>query len=92
MNLTLNLVLCGLLLVCAIAVGVYRNWLEEHCDHNIHLHTDSHDVAIVDHQNAICRRLDAMDKLKKALTAAVIAYAVLIAGIATYHAWTTSGM
>ena len=92
MNLTFNLVLCGVLLVCAVAVSVYRNWLEEHCDHYIHLHNDSHDSAIVSHQALICRRLETMDKLKKGLIAAVIVYAVVIAGIATYNAWISAGM
>jgi hypothetical protein len=92
MNLALNLVLCGILLACAVAVSVYRNWLEEHCDHTIHLHSDSHDAAVINEQQAVCRRLEAMDKLKTGLIAAVIVYAVVIAGMATYHAWTTANL
>ena len=92
MNLPLNLILCGVLLACAVGVSVYRNWLEEHCDHNIHLHNDMHDAAVVGQQQAICRRLEAMDKLKTALIAAVIVYAVVIAAVAGYHAWTTTNI
>jgi hypothetical protein len=92
MNLTLNLVLCGLLLCAAVGVAVYRNWLEDHCDHYIHLHNDSHDASLVTEQSVLCRRLEIMDKLKTGLVAAVIVYALVIVGIASYHAWTTSGM
>ncbi len=92
MNLTLNLIACGLLLALAIAVSVYRNWLEEHCDHYIHLHNDSHDATLVQGQSALCRRLEVMDKLKIGLITATIVYALVIVGIASYSAWNSSGM
>lgn len=92
MNLTLNLILCGLLLVLAVGVAVYRNWLEDHCDHYIHLHNDSHDASIINEQSDLCRRLGMMDKLKTGLIAAVIVYALVIVGVATYNAWTTAGV
>jgi hypothetical protein len=92
MNLTLNIIACGLLLCCAVGVSVYRNWLEEHCDHYIHLHNDTHDAAVVNAQSAICRRLEMMDKLKTSLIVATIVYALVIVGIASYNAWTTSGI
>lgn len=90
MNLTLNLIACGLLVCATVGVWVYRNWLEEHCDHYVHLHNDTHDSALVDGQSAMCRRLELMDKLKTALIVAVIVYAVVIAGLATYSAWNAS--
>ena len=87
-----NLIVCGFLLVCAIAVSVYRNWLEEHSDHYIHLHGDPHDAAVVNQQSTIGHRLEVMDKLKTGLIAAVIVYAVVIAIVAGYRAWNASGM
>lgn len=92
MNLTLNLIACGCLLALTVAIAVYRNWLEEHCDHYIHLHNDSHDIAVIEGQSAICRRLEMMDKLKTGLIAAVIVYAVVIVAVATYNAWNASGL
>ena len=44
------------------------------------------------HLESLERRLAMMDKLKTGLIAAVIVYALVIVGLATYHAWTTSGI
>lgn len=87
MNLTMNLVICGVLALVAIGVSLYHKYLEDHCDHYIHLHNDSHDATVVNAQAEICKRIEAMDKLRKGLFAAVIVYAVAIAGFAAYSAW-----
>lgn len=92
MNLTLNLIVCGCLLALAVGVSVYRNWLEEHCDHYLHLHNDNHDVALVDAQSNVCHRLQVMDRLKTALMVAVAVYALVIVGFASYNAWTSAGL
>ncbi|MBV9611607.1 MAG: hypothetical protein JO091_04005 [Acidobacteriaceae bacterium] len=91
MNLVLHLSLLGVLIVAAVAVGLYRKYLEDHCDTYLHLHGDSHDAALVNTQSAICKRLEAMSKIRTALIVAVIVYAVAIAGIAIYTAWNTQG-
>jgi hypothetical protein len=91
MNLILHIVLCSVLILVTVGVAIYRHWLENHCDHYIHLHNDSHDASVIDAQSAMCRRFEMMDKLRTALIAAVIVYAVAIIGIATYSAWNTAG-
>jgi hypothetical protein len=87
MNLTLHLVLCGVLLLATVGVALYRKWLEDHCDNYIHLHNDSHDVAVVDTQQGLCRRLESIGKLQTLMIAAVIAYALIIVAVLTYNAW-----
>ncbi len=91
-TIVLNVILCCMLAVIAVGVSLYRKYLEDHCDHYIHLHDDSHDSSVVSSQSAICKRIEVMDKLKNGLIVAVIAYAVAIAGFAAYTAWNTSAM
>ena len=91
MNLILNLILCGVLVLVAIGVALYRKWLEDHCDHYIHLHDDSHDATVINAQAAITRRIEVMDKLKTGLIVAIVVYALAIAGWATYAAWNAAG-
>lgn len=91
-HLILNLVLCGILVVLAVAAGLYRKWLEDHCDGYIHLHNDSHDQALVAEQSMMCKRLEAMGKVRTALIVAVILYAVAIVALVSYNAWNSPGM
>jgi hypothetical protein len=92
MNLVLNAILCGVLALVTVGVSLYRKYLEDHCDHYIHLHNDSHDSSVITAQSEICKRIETMDKLRKGLMVAVIVYAVAIAGFATYAAWNAAGM
>jgi hypothetical protein len=89
MNMTFHLILCGVLAVVVVGLFVYRRWLENHDDPYIHLHNDSHDAGIVNTQSSMAKRLDAVDKVKNGLLVAVILYALAIAGMAIYMAWTT---
>ena len=89
MNLTLHIILCGVLVAIAVATGLYRKWLEDHCDNYLHLHSDSHDTSLVTAQAGVCKRLEVLSKVRTALIVAVIVYAVAIAGVATYSAWNT---
>lgn len=91
MNLTLHLGLCAILLMATIGLYLYRRWLENHEDHYIHLHNDSHDSAIINSQASMCKRCETVDKIKYATLAATIVYAVAIAGMATYQAWNRPG-
>ncbi len=90
MNMTLNIILCAVLVLITVGVYLYRRWLENHCDSYIHLHNDSHDSAIISHQSVLCRRLELVDKAKYALVVAVILYILAIIGMALYSAWNTS--
>jgi hypothetical protein len=78
--------------VITVGVSLYRRWLENHCDHYIHLHSDTHDAAVVSTQAAMCRKLDLLEKLRIGLIVAVVVYALAIAGIASYAAWNRAGM
>jgi hypothetical protein len=91
-SLVLNIILCCVLIAITVGVSLYRKWLEDHCDHYIHLHNDSHDATVVSSQADLCKRLETMDKLKTGLIVAVVVYAIAIAGYAVYGAWTASGM
>jgi hypothetical protein len=91
MNVILNLSLCGVLIVAAVAVGLYRRWLENHCDTYLHLHNDSHDTTIVSTQAAMCKRLETITKLRTALVVAVILYGLAIGAFAVYTAWNSQG-
>ena len=92
MNLVVNSILCGVLALIAIGVSLYRKYLEDHCDHYIHLHNDSHDSTVISAQSEICKRIETMDKLKKGLYTAVIVYAVAIIGFAAWTAWNANFM
>jgi hypothetical protein len=92
MNLMLNVILCGVLVLITIGVALYHKWLENHTDHYIHLHNDSHDASVISSQSTMGRRLEMMDKLRTALIVAVVIYALAIVGIAAYNAWNTSGL
>lgn len=91
MNLTLNLILCGILILITVAMFLYKRWLENHDDPYIHLHNDSHDSSIITTQTSMAKRLDTVDKVKNGLVVAVILYALAIAGMAIYSAWNNPG-
>ena len=87
MNLIPHLVICGVLLLTTIGLYLYRRWLENHEDHYIHLHNDSHDSAIINSQTSMCKRCETVDKIKYATLIATIVYAIAIGAMATYQAW-----
>ena len=89
MNYYLHIGVCVMLILCITGIGLYRKWLEDRCDHYIHLHGDPHDTAVIDTQSAMCKRIDVLDKLKAGLIVAVIVYAVAVGAYATYLAWNT---
>jgi uncharacterized protein YxeA len=91
MNLTLHLIVCGVLIVIIVALFLYQRWLENHSDHYIHLHSDSHDTSVVTSQAAQGKRLDTIAKIKNGLIVAVILYLLAIAAIAVYTAWNNTG-
>jgi hypothetical protein len=92
MNFTFHLLLCGLLLMITVGLYLYRRWLENHGDHYIHLHNDSHDSAIINAQASMCKRCEVVDKIKYSTLTATIIYALAIAGMATYQAWNRAGI
>jgi uncharacterized protein YxeA len=91
MNLTLHLIIAGVLALIVVALFLYRRWLENHDDPYIHLHNDSHDSSIITTQTSMAKRLDSIDKLKNGLLVAVILYALAIIAMAVYQAWNNAG-
>lgn len=91
MNLTLHLILCGVLLVVTVCMFLYRRWLENRDDPYIHLHDDQHDSAIINTQSTMAKRLESIDKVKNGLLVAVILYGLAIAAMAIYTAWNNQG-
>ncbi|MBV9223477.1 MAG: hypothetical protein JOY85_05585 [Acidobacteriaceae bacterium] len=92
MNLTYNVILCLILLCATVGMFLYRRWLENHNDSYIHLSNSSHDATIITSQQAVCKRCETVDKIKNAMLAATILYAVVIAGYASYLAWNRAGL
>jgi hypothetical protein len=91
MNFMLHISLFGVLATGLVVVYIYRHWLENHEDHYIHLHNDSHDEGVITSQTSIGRRMEIIDKVKNGLMAATIAYGLAIAAMGIYWAWTASG-
>ncbi len=91
MNLTIHLIVCAALVVIVVALFLYHRWLENHEDHYIHLHNDSHDTSVVNTQAMMHKRIASVDKIKNGLLIAVILYALAIAGMAIYNAWNSPG-
>lgn len=91
MNITLHLILWGVLILITIFVFVYKRWLENRGNPYIHLHDDQHDASVINTQTTMMKRLDTIDKVKNALLAAVILWGLAIAAIAIYNAWNNTG-
>ena len=87
MNLAVHITILGLLIAAIVGLLLYRKYLEDYCDHNIHLHNDSHDSSIIMAQSAECRRVELIDKTKNYLIAAVCLYALTIIAITAYQSW-----
>jgi multisubunit Na+/H+ antiporter MnhB subunit len=91
MNLTLHLIFCGVLVAIVVLLFLYQRWLENHSDHYIHLHSDTHDSSVVSTQVTQAKRLETIAKIKNGLIVAIILYLLAIGGIAAYTAWNNTG-
>lgn len=90
MNLTLHLAICGVLVFFLIASFLYRKFIDDHDDHNIHLSNTTSDTRIISTQVEHGRRLDMLDKLNKYLSIIVILYLLAIGVMAAYTGWFAS--
>ncbi len=86
---TVNLVLIGVLALVVWAMFMYRRRIEDHDDHNIHLHNNPSDAQIIHMQEDAAKKLEAVEKTIRYLTIALVVYGVLIAAYASYVAWTS---
>ena len=89
MNWNLHFTIGGLLALVLTAMAFYRKWLEDHNDHNIHLHDNSTDARIVSSQEALVKRAEAVERLTRILTILLIAYVVAVAVVGAWTAWNT---
>lgn len=78
-------------MLVVVGLFIYHHWLENHEDHYIHLHSDSHDSDIVSTQTVMQKRIASVEKIKNGLLIATILYALAIAGMAIYNAWNSPG-
>jgi len=91
MNLIINLIVWGILLLITIALWLYRRYLENREDHYIHLHGDEHDAKVLQSQAVIGKRVETIAKTKNILLIIVIIYGVAIAAFQVYRAWNNTG-
>jgi uncharacterized protein YxeA len=91
MNLIINLIVWGILLLITIALWLYRRLLENREDHYIHLHGDDHDAKVLQSQQAAGKRVETIGRTKNILLIVVIIYAVAIGAFEIYRAWNTTG-
>lgn len=91
MNLIIHVIVCLALVLVVVALFIYHHYLENHEDHYIHLHGDSHDTNIISSQTVMQKRIASIDKVKNGLLIAVILYALAIAGMAIFNAWNAAG-
>ncbi len=91
MNLIVNLILCGVLLLITIATFMYRKWLENREDHYIHLHGDQRAESVISSQATAAKRLATIDRVKMILVVLVILYILAIVAMVTYNAWNNTG-
>jgi len=90
MNITMHLAICGILLLILVASFLYRKFLDDHDDHNIHLSGNTSDVRVMNTQVEHAKRIEMLDKLNKVLMVVVVAYLILIGVLAAYSSWSAS--
>ena len=84
---TVNLILIGVLALVVGAMFMYRRWIEDHDDHNIHLHNNPTEAQIIHMQEDAAKKLEMVEKAIRYLTVALVVYGVVIAAYASYTEW-----
>jgi hypothetical protein len=87
MNTNLHLAIVGILVLCLIVSYLYRKFIDEHDDHNIHLSGSSTDVRTINMQVEHGKRIEMLGKLNLYLTIVVILYLLAIVGMLGYASW-----
>jgi len=85
-----HLVVLGVLTLAVGVMFMYRRWIEDHDDHNIHLHNTATDSQIIHMQEDMAKRLEMVEKAIRYLTIVVVVYGLAVAGYAIYTEWITS--
>ncbi len=84
---TVNLILIGVLALIVCAMFMYRRWIEDHDDPNIHLHNNPTDSQIIHLQEDAAKKLDMVEKAIRYLTIVLVVYGVIVAAYASYAEW-----
>jgi DnaJ-domain-containing protein 1 len=87
MNVTLHLTICGVLVFFLVASFLYRKFIDDHDDHNIHLSNTASDARIMSLQEQHAKRIEMLDRLNKYLSVVVILYLLAIGIMAAYTGW-----
>ena len=90
MNLILHLTICGVLVCFLIASFLYRKFIDDHDDHNIHLSDTSSDARIITSQVEHGKRIEVLGRLNKYLSIVVILYLLAIGVMAAYTGWSAN--
>ena len=62
MNVTLHLTVCGVLVFFLVASFLYRKFIDDNDDHNIHLGNSTSDARIMSTQMEHAKRIDMLEK------------------------------
>jgi len=81
--------LLAVLILAVLAMFMYRRRIEDHDDHNIHLHNTAGDSQIIHLQEDMAKRLETVEKAIRYLIIAAVVYGLAIAAYASYSAWTS---
>jgi hypothetical protein len=87
MNVSLHLTVCGVLVFFLVASFLYRKFLDDHDDHNIHLTGSSTDSRIINTQVQHAKRIEMLDRLNIYLSIVVVLYLLAIGIMAAYTGW-----
>jgi hypothetical protein len=87
MNLMPFIISWAALATVVLALAIYRYFIARGEDDYIHVGVTSH----ISTQQALAKKLDAIDRWGKLLTIAVAVYALVIGGLFMYSSWVESG-
>lgn len=91
MNLIINLIVWGVLLVITIILWLYRRFLENREDHYIHLHGDEREANVLQQQSMVGKRVETISRTTRILIIVLVLYGLAIGAFEIYRAWNNTG-
>jgi len=89
MNLIPYVVSWAVLGIVVLALAIYRSAVAGHEDDSLHVMAG--EAPIIVQQQKLGRKIEHIEIWGKILTALLVAYGLVLAGIYLYHAWLLSG-
>jgi len=86
-NLTLHVVIWGVLAVVVVVMFIWRQTVARSEDDYLHVADDT--GATVTQQASVAHKLDVIDRWGKILTVVAVVYGLLVAGAYLWQVWTT---